>query len=143
MKHVELFKMDTNSDNNIEYFGTLVSPMIYKRHSAGICFDKLSQQVYCGGGEQEGLIELNTIEYYNINENNWINLPKTKYKYSNYPILCLRWNGRILCIASDVTKCMEWIDIRENKKKWNIEYDGNLNHLFGGKELNGYSNVLV
>eukprot|EP01084_Bolivina_argentea_P200497 342852_1 len=122
---------DTNSGTGVKYCDLYdidndkwikLSDMNFARHRTGIYHDKWTQRIYIGGGNGAE----RKIEFYDLNKNKWYfdkkMMPYTTMKHNVYPII---WNqdGHLLYIASVKANGVEFIDLRQDNKKWNVVYD--------------------
>ena len=100
-----------------------------KYEALGECFvyDKYSNILYVAGSK--------LVSYYDMNINKWYNLPKPVY--SNHYLAILWKECNILYLASTSYHTMEYLDLRQQKKKWNVipvvfnallEYDKSVKH---------------
>eukprot|EP01083_Nonionella_stella_P083974 232293_1 len=99
-----------------------IADLNYGRHRAGVYHDKWSQRLFIGGGNGAE----RKIEYYDLNKNKWYfdkcNIPLTRRKHNIYPLI---WNqdGHLLYIASIKANGVEFVDLRQENRRWNVVYD--------------------
>ena len=83
-----------------------------------------------------------TLEIFDCGKDKWTPMrPKTNKRHRRYPLV---WNDEldpnVVFIAGDISSngradklgCIEWCDVRQNKKKFELLFGGQpINHLFG------------
>ena len=105
------------------------------RHNNGILYDGMDKRVYIGGGHAIGCttqeIAAHSVVCMDLVKMKWFDaeryIPKTLLNHDHYPIL---WkDGDLLYIASVKGEGIEWIDMRDDNRKWNM-YKDSLNTYF-------------
>ena len=90
----------------------------YARSRAGIAYDRDEKRVYCVGGSNLSF-PVNKCEYLDLAKNQWIRLPNTTEKHSNWPVCFKHPHHRhVLCVASSYANAFETYDLRES---WKLE----------------------
>ena len=96
-----------------------IKESIPKRRSAGICYNNMKQRIYTAGGAfyTEGVN--NIVESYDLMKDKWFNLPNTCLRYDRNPMM---WNHNhnLLFIGSICRNSLEYIDLRDRRRKWKI-----------------------
>eukprot|EP01084_Bolivina_argentea_P258833 436523_1 len=152
-KRVEL--IDLNNSNNESF----VTNMSYKRMYPGCCllYDSCSEycnnncrhkadRLFVGGGfggyRSFDEISSFTAEIYDFNKNIWMTCfpRKTNYRHTYPEVWVDVFDKNVVYIAGDVNGdfkahelgCIEWFDIRENKRTWNLLKNNiSITNMFG------------
>eukprot|EP01084_Bolivina_argentea_P249465 417618_1 len=83
-----------------------------ERYGAGICYDRVSNRAYLGGGYCVGSYS-DYVVWYDIYKDCWYtDLQVCRYKHIDCPVLWV--NNNILCIMSANSKSIEYLDLRVN-----------------------------
>ena len=96
--------------------------------NSGICTNKSlkkeKERVYVGGGSRG---KYQSMQFYNIEKNEWYLLPDTNGEHKYHPILWFD-DENVLYIISAWCNMMECIDLRENK--WTVHVGPNRDKTF-------------
>ena len=90
---------------------------------SGICYDQSKQRIFVGGGRAiyKNESRCRMVQLYDLSQNEWYNLPKTWNNYWCEPIMWVSENDHnLLFIGSEMGNCLEYIDLRENERKWKV-----------------------
>ena len=124
---------------------------INRKGGSGICYDKNSSNIYVCGGTKDGY---KIAEYYNIEKNQWYQLPDMNkgsnwypavWKTNNLLYIASIFEGSKRSIsASDQHSIIEFIDLRASgiDHKWSIQYTDIVDKL-GFNHLGVYSSHLI
>eukprot|EP01084_Bolivina_argentea_P281895 482415_1 len=122
---VDILNLNEEIKNDMIKECVTVSPMNEKREGHGLCFIKELQKVaVCGG--KGGNLSLCTMEIYDINKDQWIQIEnKCKYQYRFGNVFCFENNPFVISVFGfsetvDRNLHCEYIDIRDNKQTWMI-----------------------
>merc|ERR1712228_26879 len=142
MKHCELYDIDSNESVSI-------SSMNAGRANCGCCFvaDLNEGTIVVGGGVKYG-DSSKQIELYNLHKNEWsVHSATTNYKHSFPTLWCGQLNPNIIYIAGDNIGIsgggrhanlgyIEWCDLRDSQKQFNVLYKDSIDKLWKFKFLN-------
>lgn len=107
----------------------------YARSRAGIAYDRNEKRVYCVGGSNLSF-PVNKVEYLDLAKNQWIRLPNTTEKHSNWPLVWKDPHHRdVLMVASYYANSLESYDLRES---WKLEatrqYESGWSMVYGPED---------
>ena len=127
-------------------------------YHSGICYDRMSQMVYVGGGRKWKYDYRHTrasyggIYSYDLTKNKWCELPNTWMDYEYRPNIWVNErNPNLLFIASAKDDSLEYIDLRQHERYWKVirsakygkYHDNALVDVFGLEGFTFYPNVLA
>ena len=115
LRYTQSFNFDKKEWINLQYI-----PWPHARACAGICNDN-DNKIYIGGGHTD--YDIYSVPYYDINKNKWFcDIPNTNILHEDYPSMWIENGGDLLYIASITGNGIEYIDLRDNSRKWIIMY---------------------
>lgn len=128
-----------NYDKCEEEYCLSIADMHFKRSKLSSCFMPIKKKVIAGGGMIYGKGSTQ-IEIYDIHKNKW-SLNKAEFNFEHkYPVLWMDfYNPNIVMVAGDwigfggrkdSLGYIEWLDLREKQKKWNMFNDDTLTDMF-------------
>eukprot|EP00484_Ammonia_sp_Unknown_P018353 CAMPEP_0197037280 /NCGR_PEP_ID=MMETSP1384-20130603/14531_1 /TAXON_ID=29189 /ORGANISM="Ammonia sp." /LENGTH=598 /DNA_ID=CAMNT_0042467561 /DNA_START=90 /DNA_END=1886 /DNA_ORIENTATION=- len=128
-----------NHDKCEDEFCMGVADMHFKRSKLTSCFIGDKQKVIVGGGMIYGKGSTQ-IEIYDIKKNKWI-LNKAEFNFEHkYPLIWMDFHNPNVCYVAgdwigfggrkDSLGYIEWLDLREKQKKWNMFTDNTLTDMF-------------
>eukprot|EP01084_Bolivina_argentea_P250514 419748_1 len=153
VKCMELF--DINDENK-----SVLTDLNYIRYKAGCVYNAYMDNIIIGGGTILNFIEgyhtinqykgnkisdydtcSKIVEIYNVNKNKCIVYNKrTQYNHCWNPymwinecnpnIVYIAGNSGYCCIGSDINSKIEWNDMRENTKQWNLLFKESIFELY-------------
>lgn len=95
----------------------------FKTESAGICYNRIKQNIFVGGGNvyRDYYRKHCQVRSYDLMKDKWYPLPDTRLKHPNRPIMRHdRYNHNLLYIGSTYGNDLEYIDLRMNVKRWKV-----------------------
>ena len=110
LRSVEIFDFEQSEWNKGK-----IKQLRRKRCRNGIVYSEEFKRVFVSGGRAAE----HSTEWYDFEQNKWLdNIPHLRYKIDHYPAMWLQ-SRDVLFVASACADCLQWIDLRINKK-WNV-----------------------
>jgi len=128
-----------NYDKSEDEYCQSIADMKFKRSKLSSTFIEHKKKVIAGGGMIYGKGSTQ-IEIYDIMKNKWI-LHKAEFNFEHkYPVIWMDFYNPSICYVAgdwigfggrkDSLGYIEWIDLREKQKKWNMYNDDVLSDMF-------------
>ena len=120
-------------------WSTIKNKAQHRAKGAALCYDNMKQRIFIGGGINKW--ERESVRIYDLNKNVWDKLPNTWMCHGRHPIMWIdRYNHNLLFMASTNNDSLEYIDLRESNRKWNIarcggRYNPGFSDMFGLEEF--------